>query len=63
MLLRAFKLGYYDIPRKIESEELAIDFGIAKSTLSDHLRKSGEADQNGTSFRIIAIIVHALVSS
>ncbi|MEK6982016.1 MAG: helix-turn-helix domain-containing protein [Candidatus Micrarchaeota archaeon] len=32
--------GYYDIPKKVSLEELAIQIGISPPTLSEHLRKA-----------------------
>ena len=40
VLMAAYKLGYYEIPRKITSEELAKELGIVDSTLVEHLRKA-----------------------
>jgi predicted DNA binding protein len=39
-LLTAFALGYYDIPRKISSEELSRHLNADKSTIVEHLRKA-----------------------
>jgi hypothetical protein len=39
-LIAAYKLGYYDIPRKINSEQLAKKLNIVNSTLVEHLRKA-----------------------
>jgi hypothetical protein len=39
-LIDAYKLGYYEIPRKINSDQLAEKLGIANSTLVEHLRKA-----------------------
>ncbi len=40
VLLTAYKMGYYDIPRKITSEEIANKLQIADSTVVEHLRKA-----------------------
>jgi hypothetical protein len=40
VLIAAYKLGYYDIPRRINSEELAKKLDIVGSTLGEHLRKA-----------------------
>jgi predicted DNA binding protein len=39
-LLAAYGLGYYDVPRRISSEEMARLLKIDKSTLAEHLRKA-----------------------
>jgi HTH DNA binding domain len=39
-LLTAFALGYYDVPRKISSEELSHHLNADKSTIVEHLRKA-----------------------
>jgi hypothetical protein len=39
-LLTAFALGYYDVPRKISSEELSTHLNADKSTVVEHLRKA-----------------------
>jgi predicted DNA binding protein len=39
VLLTAYKLGYYDIPRKITSDELANKLKLVNSTVVEHLRK------------------------
>ena len=39
-LLAAYSLGYYDIPRRISSDELAKLLKIKKSALAEHLRKA-----------------------
>ena len=40
VLIAAYKLGYYDIPRRITSEELAKKLGLVDSTVVEHLRKA-----------------------
>jgi hypothetical protein len=40
VLMAAYKLGYYDIPRRINSEELAKKLNIGSSTFGEHLRKA-----------------------
>jgi predicted DNA binding protein len=40
VLVTAYGLGYYDVPRKISSEEMARLLKIDKSTLAEHLRKA-----------------------
>jgi hypothetical protein len=39
-LLLAFRLGYFDTPRKVNSEQLAQKLGLAHSTLAVHLRRA-----------------------
>jgi hypothetical protein len=39
-LLTAFALGYYEVPRKISSEELSSHLNADKSTVVEHLRKA-----------------------
>lgn len=40
VLISAFKLGYYDLPRKINSDQLANQLNIVNSTLIEHIRKA-----------------------
>ena len=39
-LIEAYQDGYYDIPRKINTTELASKIGVAPSTFQEHLRKA-----------------------
>jgi hypothetical protein len=39
-MLAAYGLGYYDVPRRISSEDMARLLKIDKSTLAEHLRKA-----------------------
>jgi hypothetical protein len=39
-LLAAYSMGYYEVPRRASSEELAMLLRIDKSTLAEHLRKA-----------------------
>jgi hypothetical protein len=39
-LLTAFALGYYDVPRRISSEDLSHHLNADKSTIVEHLRKA-----------------------
>jgi DNA-binding CsgD family transcriptional regulator len=40
MLLTAFALGYYDVPRRISSDDLSRHLNLDKSTIVEHLRKA-----------------------
>ena len=40
VLASAYRLGYYDLPRRINSEDLARELGLVSSTLVEHLRKA-----------------------
>jgi len=40
MLLTAYALGYYDVPRRISSDELSRHLNVDKSTVVEHLRKA-----------------------
>jgi DNA-binding CsgD family transcriptional regulator len=40
ILLTGYALGYYDVPRKISSEELSRHLNADKSTIVEHLRKA-----------------------
>jgi ribosomal protein S13 len=40
VLLSAYQHGYYDIPRRVTSEELARKLGLVDSTVVEHLRKA-----------------------
>jgi len=42
-LLTAYSLGYYDVPRKTSSEELAKRLKLGTSTYAEHLRKAERA--------------------
>ncbi|MGE5187886.1 MAG: helix-turn-helix domain-containing protein [Betaproteobacteria bacterium] len=40
VLVAAYKMGYYDIPRKITSEQLARSLNLVDSTVVEHIRKA-----------------------
>ncbi len=40
ILISAYKLGYYDVPRKINSEKLANHLNLRAATVVEHLRKA-----------------------
>lgn len=40
VLLTAFALGYYDVPRRVSSEDLSRHLNTDKSTIVEHLRKA-----------------------
>jgi DNA-binding CsgD family transcriptional regulator len=40
MLLTAYALGYYDVPRSISSDTLSRHLNVDKSTIIEHLRKA-----------------------
>ncbi len=40
VLITAYRLGYYDVPRKVTAEELAERLNLVKSTFSAHIRKA-----------------------
>lgn len=40
ILVTAFELGYYDVPRKLNTDELASRLGLGNSTVVEHIRKA-----------------------
>ena len=39
-LVRAYEMGYYDVPRHLGSDALSRSLGVSKSTAVEHLRKA-----------------------
>lgn len=40
VLVSAFRLGYYDIPRKLDTDKLADKLNLVNSTVVEHIRKA-----------------------
>jgi predicted DNA binding protein len=40
VIVSAFKVGYYDLPRKLDSDQLADRLNLANSTVVEHIRKA-----------------------
>jgi predicted DNA binding protein len=40
IMIAAYKLGYYDLPRRVSSRELSENLGLHKSALATHIRKA-----------------------
>jgi hypothetical protein len=40
VVVSAFRLGYYDLPRKLDSDDLAGKLGLVNSTVVEHIRKA-----------------------
>lgn len=40
VLVSAFRLGYYDLPRKLDSDQLAHELNLVNSTVVEHIRKA-----------------------
>jgi predicted DNA binding protein len=40
IIIAAYKLGYYDLPRRVSSRELSEKLGLHKSALATHRRKA-----------------------
>ena len=51
-LVTAFGLGYYELPRKVSSDDLARLLKIDKSTLAEHLRKGRKENYQKRSRRV-----------
>ncbi|MGI0043612.1 MAG: helix-turn-helix domain-containing protein [Nitrososphaeraceae archaeon] len=39
-MITVYGLGYYDVPRRVSSEEVARHLDVDKSTFVEHLRKA-----------------------
>jgi len=46
IILKANEMGYYDYPRKINSERLANTIGLGRATVVEHLRKAEKRIMN-----------------
>jgi DNA-directed RNA polymerase subunit H (RpoH/RPB5) len=40
VIVSAFRLGYYDLPRKLDSDQLANQLSLVNSTVVEHIRKA-----------------------
>jgi hypothetical protein len=40
VLFTAYHMGYYDVPRRVTSQEIATKFGLADATIVEHMRKA-----------------------
>jgi predicted DNA binding protein len=40
IIISAYRLGYYDVPRKMHSEKLANRMKLSRATLVEHLNKA-----------------------
>jgi len=40
VIVSAFRLGYYDLPRKLDSDDLADHLNLVNSTVVEHIRKA-----------------------
>lgn len=40
VLVSAYRLGYYDVPRKLDSDQLANKLNLVNSTVVEHIRKA-----------------------
>jgi predicted DNA binding protein len=58
-LVEAYQLGYFDLPARIDANEMAKRVGLSRSTFSEHLRKA-EGKVIGNVFPVLKLLTREL---